>query len=541
MNDVERIKKEKDGLDVRADINRYAREGFAAIHPDDFTRFRWWGIYQQKPNQGHFMLRVRVPGGDLKASQVRVIGEVAEQFGHGITDITTRQNFQFHWLRIENLPEVLDRLESAGIYTAGACGDITRNIVGCPVAGIDPDEIFDARPYLQAVDRFFYLNKDFSDLPRKHKMSVSGCPAHCAQPEINDIGATGVRRRRLNGVFENGFHVRVGGGLSTSPYFAKKLNMFITPERLVDVCRAVTEIFRDEGYRDNRKRARMKFLVADWGIERFEAEVRKCLDWTPDPAIEWPEPRQNYRDHIGIHAQSQPGLYWVGVAVLSGRLQGAQLIEAAQLAEDYGGGTLRTTNQQNLIFADVPEKNLGALLERLDEIDLPHEASAFRRAAVACTGNEFCNLAITETKSLIVDVVQHLEATVALDVPLRINMNGCPNSCGQHHIGDIGLQGALVRQGDGKVEGYDIFLGGRLGAGAQFVRPIWRKVPATNVKYGIERLLKRYLAARFDEEEFGEFVDRHNREELAAMMQVEFAEDAGTPLVPVPHGDVPEV
>lgn len=541
MNDVERIKKEKDGLDVIDDIRRYAREGFAAITPDDFVRFRWYGVYQQKPNVGHFMLRVRVPGGDLTARQVQVVGEITEQYANGIVDITTRQNFQFHWLTIESLPDVLDRLDAVGIHTAGACGDITRNIVGCPVAGIDPEEVFDAQPYLRAVDEFFYLNKEFSDLPRKYKMSVAGCAAHCAQPEINDVGATGVRRTRLSGETEHGFHVRVGGGLSTSPYFAKLLNMFVPPERLVDVCRAITEIFRDEGYRQNRKRARMKFLVADWGIERFEAEVRKRLDWTPEPAVEWPEPKNNYRDHVGVHAQRQSGLYWVGAAVLSGRLRGTQLIDAAVLANEYGSGALRTTNQQNLIFPDIPEKNLGALLERLDGIGMPHEASAFRRAAVACTGNEFCNLAITETKALIIDVVQHLEATVPIDVPLRINMNGCPNSCGQHHIGDIGLQGALVRQGDDKVEGYDIFLGGRLGAGAQFVRPIWRKVPATQVKYALERLLQRYMTARDEDEEFGDFVDRYSKEDLAGMMQVEFAEDAGTPRVPAPHGDVPEI
>ncbi|MCL5996719.1 MAG: nitrite/sulfite reductase [Chloroflexi bacterium] len=541
MNDIERIKKEQDGLEVRENIQRYAREGFKTIPPDDFVRLRWYGVYQQKPNDGHFMLRVRIPGGDLTAGQLRVVGQIAEQYAHGIADITTRQNFQFHWLTVESLPDVLDRLDAVGIHTAGACGDITRNIVGCPVAGIDPDEILDARPYLRAVDEFFYLNKDFSDLPRKHKMSVAGCPAHCAQPEINDIGATAVRRQRLNGDTELGFHVRVGGGLSTSPYLAQKLNMFVPPDRLVDVCRAVTEIFRDEGYRQNRKRARLKFLMADWGIDRFEAEVRKRLDWTPDPGVEWPEPKHNYRDHVGVHPQSQPGLYWVGAAVLSGRLRGTQLIEAARLAEQYGAGFLRTTNQQNLLFTDIPEHHLGALLEGLDAIDLPHKASAVRRAAVACTGNEFCNLAITETKALIVDIVQHLEDTVALDVPLRINLNGCPNSCGQHHIGDIGLQGCLVRQGDEKVEGYDIFVGGRLGAGAQFVRPIWRKVPATQVKYALERLLQRYLVARDDDEGFGDFVDRHTKEDLAAMMQVQFAEDAGTPHVPVPHGDVPEI
>ncbi len=535
MLEQERIKKEKDGLDVYADILRYARTGYRSIPPDDLYRFRWYGLYEQKPKVGHFMLRVKIPGGELTAEQMRTLGQIAERYARGFADITTRQNFQFHWITIEDIPDIFQRLHRVGLTTSGACGDITRNVVGCPVAGIDPDEILDGRPYVLAVTRYFLNNREFSDLPRKYKMSVAGCAVHCAQPEINDVGATAVRRRRANGEWEYGFHVRVGGGLSSRPMFAQKLNMFVPPEKLVDVIRAITEIFRDFGYRDNRKRARLKFLVADWGIERFEQEVRARLDWTPEPAIGWEEPHRVYRDHIGVHPQKQEGLNWVGVAVLSGRIRAEQMLAVASLAEEFGQGIVRTTNQQNLLIPYVPTHRVDTLLAELQRVNLPYEASPFRRAAVACTGNEFCNLAITETKRLIVEIVEHLERTVPLDEPIRINLNGCPNDCGQHHIGDIGLQGCLVRAGDEKVEGYDIALGGRLGRDARFVRPIWRKVPASQVKYALERLLNNYLALRDPEEDFSDFVDRHTDEELASLMQVQFAEGVDAPpFHPVP-------
>jgi len=530
MNDAERIKKEKDGLDVWEDIVRYSKTGLDSIDPDDFLRMRWYGLYQQKPNVGHFMLRIKVPGGILTAAQARAIGEVSETYARGVTDITTRQNFQFHWLTIQDIPDVFARLDAVGITCSGACGDIPRNVTGCPVAGIDPHEIFDAQPYVEAVHQFFLDNKDFSDLPRKYKLAVSGCPQNCAQPEINDIAATGVRRELPNGEFENGFHVRVGGGLSSRPYFAQRMNMFVPAEKLVDVLRAATEVFRDHGYRENRKRARIKFLVADWGIEKFEEEVRARLDWSPEPALDVLDPIKNFRDHVGVHRQSQPGLYWVGAVVLTGRIPGKLIIEAARMAETYGNGTLRTTNQQNLIFSDIPEAKLDSFLAELESLGLPYKASPIRRAAVACTGSEFCNLALTETKNLLVEIVEHLDQTVSVDEPIRINLNGCPNSCGQHHIGDIGLQGCIVKQETGKVDGYDISLGGRLGRDAKFVRPIWRKVPATQVKYAIEHLLNGYLTHRDVEEDFSGFVDRSSDDELAALMSVPFAEGVDEPI-----------
>lgn len=527
MNENERIKQEKNPLDVWGDFARYAETGFDSIHPDDFLRMRWYGLYQQKPNVGHFMLRIKVPGGDLSAAQMRAFADIAKIHGRGITDITTRQNFQFHWLTVESFPDVFRRLEEVGITSSGACGDIMRNITGCPVAGIDKDEITDARKILNEIDLYFLNNREFSDLPRKYKTSVAGCRIHCAQPEINDIGATAVTRERANGDIEIGYNVRVGGGLSSRPFFAKHLDMFVPEEKLLSVFVAVTTLFRDFGNRDNRKKARLKFLVDEWGIERFDEEVKKLLDWKPDPRVDWPEPKKAFRDHIGVFEQKQPGLHFVGCAVLTGRMTDEQTYEAARIAEEFGDGYLRTTNQQNLIFPGIPTAKLDAALKALEQAGLPYEASPFRRASIACTGSEFCNLALTETKLLLKEIVDHLENTVPAAELIRINLNGCPNSCGQHHVGQIGLQGCLVKQPEGTVEGYDISLGGRLGHDSRFVRPIWRRVPSTQVKYALENLLNGYLAKKEAEEDFSDFVDRTPDDELAAMMKTEFAEAAG--------------
>lgn len=530
MNENERIKKEKDALDVLPDITRYAQAGFESIHPDDFLRLRWYGLYQQKPNEGHFMLRIKCPSGDLSSEQVRTVADVSRLYGRDITDITTRQNFQFHWLTIQDVPDILDRFAKVGISSSGACGDIPRNVTGCPVAGIDPDEIFDARPWAEAAHLMFLDNKKYSDLPRKFKTTVAGCPHHCSQPEINDIGATAVRRTRANGEVEEGFQIRVGGGLSSRPFLAKRLNMFVPKDRMLSVFDAITCIFRDHGNRDNRKAARLKFLVNAWGIERFEEEVRARIDWSPEPGEDWPEPRKSFRDHVGIHAQRQDGLSWIGAVVLSGRLTSDQVYEAARIADEFGQGNLRTTNQQNLLFPHIPNEKVDAAAKALEAAGYTIESSPIRRASVACTGSEFCNLALTETKKLLVEIVDHLDQTVEVGEPIRINLNGCPNSCGQHHVGDIGLQGCVVKLGAGQtVEGYDISLGGRLGAQAKFVRAIQRKVPATELKFALENLLTNYVAKRDDEDDFGDFVDRHTDAELAALFKTEFAEGVPNP------------
>jgi sulfite reductase beta subunit-like hemoprotein len=533
-NKVEEIKKAKDGLDVWPDLLRYSKLGYAAITPDDMSRFRWYGIYEQIPKDGHFMMRIKIPGGDITAQQWRVVGEVARDFGGGIADLTTRQNVQFHWLTIETIPEVISRLDAVNITTVGACGDITRNITGCPVAGLDPDELFDARPLVNEVGQFFHRNKDFSDLPRKYKLAFAGCAHHCHQPQINDLAITAARN--ANG--DAGFHVYVGGGLSTQPHMAQQLNMWVTPEQVLPISIGVTEIFRDYGYREKRNHTRLKFLMADWGAEKFRDVLIEKLGWTPQPA-EQLQTDPSFRDHVGIHPQRQRGLYWIGAAVLTGRMSANQMLAAADIADRFCQGVLRTTNQQNLLFPNIAEDDLEEAKTALRDAGFEWEASPFRRAGVACTGTEFCNLAITETKNRLRDIVDHLESKFDWVGDMRINLNGCPNSCGQHHIGDIGLQGCLARVGTEKVEAYDVCLGGRLGVDAKFTRPISRKVPATKVKYALENLLQGYLNTRSAEEPFSLFVDRHSDEELGELLGLNMLAETDPDFVPPPMKHAP--
>lgn len=517
--DVEAIKKEKDGLDVYPDLLRYADTGYESISPDDMLRFRWYGIYEQQPKDGHFMMRVKIPGGDLTVEQLRACAEVARDWGQNIADITTRQNFQFHWLTLPNLPKAINRLEQSGLTTVGACGDILRNICGCPVAGIDPSELYNATPLIHEITQYFLGNKEYSDLPRKYKVSISGCSIHCNQPEINDVGIQAVKRRK-NGADEVGFHVRVGGGLSTQPYFAQQLDMFIQPEQVLEVFRVITEIYRDDGYRKRRNHSRLKFLVADLGADKFHDEVVKRLGWNPEPAIMWAEPKGRLQqDHLGIHPQKQPGRYWIGVSVITGRVTADQMFEVADIAERYCDGAIRTTNQQNFLFPNIHEDKMAEAQEAIRQAGFIWEVSEFHKGAVSCTGNEFCNLAITETKGRLREIISYLEQEMLWDEPIRIHLNGCPNSCGQHHIGDIGLQGCLARLTDGtQVEAYDICLGGRLGADSKFVRPISRKVPADKIKYALENLLHAYRANRHSSETFGQFVDRNTNDTLGEFL-----------------------
>jgi sulfite reductase beta subunit-like hemoprotein len=539
--DVEAIKKAKDGLDVWPDILRYAAEGFSSIDPEDFVRMRWYGIYQQQPNEGHFMMRVRIPSGNMSSAQLRAVARVAQEKGRNIADITTRQNFQYHWLTIDAMPEIIAQLNEAGLSTAGACGDITRNICGCPVAGCDPEEIYDTRAIVEEVSKFFVGNKDFSDLPRKYKISISGCAIHCNQPEINDLGIQAVRRYK-DGAWEVGFQVRVGGGLSTQPHFAQVLDMFIKPEQVLDVCKAVTEIFRDHGYRARRNHARLKFLVADWGAEKFREVMIEKLGWTPEPALAWAEPAGRVQqDHLGIHKQKQEGKSWIGVSVITGRVTGDQLFAAAAIADKYCEGSIRTSNQQNFLFPNITDAQLEEAKQAILDAGFVWEVSEFHKGAVSCTGNEFCNLAITETKARLREIISYLESELVWDEAIRIHLNGCPNSCGQHHIGDIGLQGCLARLNTGEqVEAYDVCLGGRLGADAKFVRPISRKVPADKVKFALENILRAYRANRTEGETFGKFVDRHTNDQLGEFLGLHLlAQDDPTWTPPPPRAHAP--
>ena len=531
MSDVkitkeERLKKEKAGLDVLADIYRYAETGFGSIDPGDFMRFKWYGVYQQRPNEGHFMMRIKVPGGRLTTAQLRTLADLTQTYARGIADITTRQTIQLHWLTIEDMPGIFAKLDAVGLTTAGACGDIARNLTSSPAAGFDPQELTDPRPVVDALQQFFHLNHDFGDLPRKYKIAVEGSTVQSTVPQINDASLI-AHTRPADGVV--GYHFFVGGGLSLQPFFGQQLDIFVPAdqiEKIVDVQRAISECYRDaDQLRLKRTRARLKYLMAEWGPEKFTAEVRKKLDWSPDPAAPgFAFSDDTYRDHLGVNAQRQPGLHWIGLCVLSGRITDAQMSQAADVAETFGGGEVRLTNLQNLLIPHIKTENLPAAQAALAAAGFAWEVPNIRRGAITCTGIEFCNLAITETKLRIKEVIGHLEevAPNPYERGLKINMNGCPNSCAQHHVGDIGLQGCLARLDDGsQVEAFDIHLGGDLGVHPSFTRAIHRKVPAEKVKYALGNVIARFQETRENGERFAQWAHRHTNEELDTFLGVE--------------------
>jgi sulfite reductase (ferredoxin) len=528
LNPSEQIKKDDDGLAVRRRIvDVYAKRGFASIDPSDLRgRFRWWGLYTQRrpgidggqtatldPGEleaEHFMLRVRVPGGRLTGAQLRTVGEVSTRYARDTADVTDRQNVQLHWVRIEDVPAIWAALEAVGLSTTEACGDTPRNMLGCPLAGVAADEIVDATPALLATERRYVGDPRFSNLPRKFKTAMSGCAQQCTAHEINDVSFVGVEHPET-GV--RGFDLWVGGGLSTNPMFAQRLGAFVEPVHVPEVWAAVTALFREYGYRRLRSRARLKFLVADWGAERFRAVLEKeMLGWAlpdgPAPAA----PSGGSRDHVGVHAQHD-GRYYVGAAPRAGRVSGTMLTALADLAERYGTGRVRTTPEQNLVVLDVLDRDVDALVGELTALDLSVRPSPFRRGTMACTGLEFCKLAIVETKARADALCRELERRLPdFDQPLTVNLNGCPNSCARFQLADIGLKGSIV---DGR-EGFQVHLGGSLGAEPGFGRKQrGLKVTADELPDLVERLLRHYLAERASGESFASWARRAPAESLA--------------------------
>lgn len=515
----EEIKSRKDGLAVWDDILRYAELGFDAISQEDFYLMRWYGIYQQIPKAGHFMMRIKIPGGIYDSAQLRTIADITNERGRGIADVTTRQTFQWHWLTVQDFPEIVARLKAVGISPVGACGDIARNVVACPVAGLNPEEILDTRPATQAIHDHFLGNPDYSNLPRKYKLAVSACPEQCVQPEIHCFALVATRDPKTGAP---GYGLRVGGGLSTQPHFGQWCDTFFAPEQALDAAIAVTKLYRDHGFRERRTHARLKFLVAEWGAEKVREKLVEYLGYDPQRGVPDIEPGNVYRDHVGVHRQKQEGLNWIGLSVLTGRVSGDQLHALADIADRFGSGEVRNTHMQNVLLPNIPDDNLEGAQAALAEAGFQWGGHPVRRGAIACTGNEFCNLAITETKQRMIQIVTHIENRVPLDRNLRINMNGCPNGCAQHAVGDVGLQGCKARRADGsQVEAYDIHLGGRLGLDRSFTRAIHRKVPAELVAPALENLLVAFKTHGAEGEEFHQFIRRHSDEELDAFLGVE--------------------
>lgn len=530
---AERLKRELNPWEAYSEIVRFAREGYSAIPAEWLnTYFRWWGVYTQGDGAGvvggkggegravpYFMVRIRLPNGILFSHQLRTIADVAERYARGVGDITVRENIQLHWVRIEDLPAILESLTRCGLTSMGTCGDVTRNITGCPLAGVDADEIVDASPLVQAATRMLNGNPEFYNVPRKYKVSITGCRVWCSYPEINDVGLTAIRHPVTG---EIGFSLRVGGGLSTNPHFAVRLNAFVRWHQALPVVKAVTEIFRDSDVlRQNREKARLKFLflLHGWTPERFQEELERRLGFALEPAVPEDPPDDVYRDHVGIHPQKQPGYYYAGLAILRGRLSADQMRTAAEMADRYGTGELRTTAMQNLLILNVRQEQTQTLAKRLQALEFRLDASPFWRGTIACTGSEFCKLALTETKGFSRWMVQELEARLpGFDQHVKIHVTGCPNSCGQHWIADIGLEGKKINVDGQQVDAYYFFVGGAVGKQQTTARPIGYRIPATEVPAAVERLLRVYLEERRGGENFRQFAARHSDEELRTFL-----------------------
>ncbi len=518
LTNQERLKLERDGMDILEDLlGRIPKGGYASIPEDDFERMKWFGFYRQRPrDSGFFMLRLKMPGGRFTSEQGLVIAELAAARARGFLDVTTRQTFQMHWLQVEDFPPIWERLKGVGITTSGACGDDTRNVVGCPAAGVDAHELFDGTPFALAVNRLLTDNREFSNLPRKFKISVSGCAIRCAQPDINCLGLFGVRKS--DG--QLGFGVMVGGGLSSAPHLAQILPVFLPldEKKVLEVVYHITAIFRDEGYRANRTKARFKFLVADWGAAKFTTELEKRLGYQLDPGEAWVHPKDQEADHFGINPQKQAGLHYVGISCLGGRITAATLRRLCEIAREFGSGRLCNTNKQNILILDVPDANLPGLKQALDAAGLVYTASNIRKGGVSCTGIEFCNLAVTETKNRLMLLVEQLDELGGFDGKLRIHFSGCPSSCGQHQIADIGFRGTKVKVDGVQVDAFEMFIGGRLGEGRRFNQLVKSKVPSTDLHLVVKRMLDYYRANRQGAEGFSDFCARVPLEQISAAL-----------------------
>jgi sulfite reductase (ferredoxin) len=530
LNPNERTKKDDNPLNVKSRIvDIYAHTGFAGIDPADLrARFRWFGLYTQRAagipggrtavlepeelEDEYFMLRIRIDGGALTSRQLRVIAEIASEFGRDVADVTDRQNVQLHWIRIEDVPEIWRRLEEVGLDTTEACGDTPRVILGCPLAGVAANEVLDASIALRAVRERYIGDAAFANLPRKYKTSISGCAEHCTNHEINDVSFVGV----AGPDGKPGFDLWVGGGLSTNPRFAVRLGAFVEPDRVAAVWAGVTSAFRDYGYRRSRAEARLKFLLADWGPERFRQVLEKeYLDAAlPDgPA---PQPYSGARGHTGLTPQRN-GLTAVGFALRAGRTSGTQLARVAALSEEYGSGRLRTTAQQQVVVLDVAGERVAGLVDALTAEDLPVRPTPFRGGTIACTGIEFCKLAIVETKARAQQLYAELERRLPdFTEPVTINLNGCPNSCARFQVADIGFKGSVVSGPDGAdIEVYQVHLGGRLGEDAALGRKFrGLKVRADEAADYVERVLRGFAERRTPGEAFGAYVARAQEEWL---------------------------
>jgi ferredoxin-nitrite reductase len=499
MNRIEAMKAARDGLDVQEDLIRFAREGWRTIADDDKERLKWVGVFHRKPTPGHFMMRIRMPNGVLTSAQARVLGDITRQTGRNVADVTTRQQIQLRWVTIEGVPEVMARLEAAGLSSLQTGMDNIRGIVGCPATGLTPRELLDTAPIAAAFQRIFLGNREFTNLPRKFNVTITGCPDNCTGGETQDVAMTPAVAT-LDGVEVTGFNLAVGGKQgSGGPTLAASLDAFVHPEEAAEVCATIALLFRDYGPREARSRARLAFLVEEWGAERFRKELESRLG-RPLPPAGRDARSAAVTDHVGVFRQRQPGLSYVGMKTPVGRVTGDQLLELARLADAYGAGELRVTPLQNVLLPHVPDGRLGALLEEPLLRQLPYNPSEVYRGVSSCTGTDFCNLALIDTKTRAMALVRDFERRIGKSRPIAVRWSGCPASCGNHHTADVGLQGCKVKV-DGKiVDGVHVFVGGRGGPDPRTAVKILEDVPCDELPEVLERLIRFFPRAERKDE-----------------------------------------
>ncbi len=532
-NSIERLKHQKAPLTIREDLPRLIEQGYEAVPEEEIVLLNWWGLTHDKPKVGTFMVRIKVPGGRITPAQFRAVGAIAERYGKNYCELTTRQGLQLHWVQLDQLPDVLQEIEAAGLTTVGGEGDTVRNITSCPLAGVHPGEAFDVSPIVTAAAGFFWGNPDYSNLPRKHKYTITACPAQCSAPEIHDVALIGLV---VDG--EPGFAVRVGGGLSSTPRLSRDLGIFVPIEEAMEVLRAVTDAWQhDLRYRVSRAKARIKFMIDDLGPEGFRALVeerlgRKLRDGAAPPPVGRPE-------HLGLQPQKQEGHLAAGFPVPAGQLTGTQMMRIADAVEAVGGD-IRLTRQQNFIVGFVPIDKLEALLAALRPAGIVADWRSLHATSIACTSHRFCNYSVAETKEKLKELVAGLESRFGPEAAgLRIYVDGCPHACAHHWVGDIGLQGTTAPNpvGTGKVEAYDVTLRGGLGERAAIGKPLLRRVPSDRIMEVLVRLVGAWIdhrrATDHPELTFQEFCQLHTDEQL-----VSIALGEAPALAPEPTGAV---
>jgi ferredoxin-nitrite reductase len=489
MNKIEEYKLEKDGLDSLNDIPRYAAAGWQAISDGDKERLKWTGVFFRRQTPGHFMMRVRIPNGITTGTQLRTIAEISGEFGKGFADITTRQQLQLRWFTISDVPEIWERLKAVGLVSLQTGMDNIRNVVGCPVAGLTPNELFDASPVVKEFTQMFLGNKAYTNLPRKFNVTITACKEACTHAEGQDIAMTPALKQE-NGDEIKGFNVAVGGKMGSGGYrIASPLNLFVTPEEAASICGEIVGVFRDHGARDLRTKARLAFLIDNWGVEKFRCELERRAG-RPLASAGHDRREPKHTDHVGVFRQKQAGLNYVGLTVPVGRMTSEQMLQVAELAENYGNGQLRLTVGQNLIIPNVPDGRIGELTEEPLLKELRYDPSEIMRGLVSCTGMDYCHFALIETKGWALKTARTLEQKLGKTQPLRMHWSGCPAGCGNHATADIGFQGKNIKLHGDIVEAVDVFAGGASGSEPNPPIKILEDVPCEDLPDAIASLAK---------------------------------------------------